>query len=333
MATLPPFLLSGFADEASATKLIGEELAAMAAIGLRRCSLRFVDLGDGVKNAMALTKKEVKQVRQRLDDFGLEVATLGSPIGKVKLLDVEDGTSNQYIPFPKYLKQDVAKACDIAAGVGTKLVRGFSYYHPKGTEPGDHLAQVVDQLGQITEACAAADLVFGLEVEANLVGQTGQLLQQIHKQVNHPAMVLIYDAGNLLAQGYSPDESFAEYEAMKAGLGWIHVKDYRPMKSAARGGHIDEDALKDFCPVSRGSGVYERVLRDLAETAGGPMLKRMKKIGLPGVLLDLEPHVRGGGQFGGYSGADGMGIALRSLCDLIDYLGLSHDLKTADDLL
>jgi hypothetical protein len=62
------------------------------------------------------------------------------------------------------------------------------------------------------------------------------------------------------------------------------------------------------------------------------MLKRMKKIGLPGVLLDLEPHVKGGGQFGGYSGADGMGIALRSLTGLIDYLGLSHDLKTADDL-
>ncbi|QDV74475.1 sugar phosphate isomerase/epimerase family protein [Botrimarina mediterranea] len=330
--SLPPILLSGFADETSSTKLAGEQLAAMAALGLRRCTLRFVDLGDGVKNVMALTKREVTQLSKLLADFGLEVATLGSPIGKVKLQDVEDGTANKYVSFDKYLKQDVSKACDLAASLGTKLVRGFSFYHPKGTDPAEHLPQVVDQLGQIAEACAAAGLVFGLEVEANLVGQTGQLLKKVHKQVNHPAMVLIYDAGNLLTQGYSPDECFAEYEAMKPGLGWIHVKDYRPLQTSSRGGHIDEEALCEYRPVGRGSGVYERVLRDLIEGGATPVLKRMKKIGLPGVLLDLEPHVKGGGQFGGYSGADGMGIALRSLTDLLDYLGLSHDLKTADNL-
>lgn len=327
----PPILLSGFADEASSTKLPGEQFAAMAALGLRRCTLRFVDMGNGVKNAMGLTKPEVKQLKKQLDAFGLEVATLGSPIGKVKLLDVEDGTANQYTPFKKYLKGDVAKSCELSNALGTKLVRGFSFYHPKGTEPEEHLSQTIDQLGQIAEACADADLLFGLEVEANLVGQTGELLKKIHKKVNHPALVLIYDVGNLITQGYTPDETFAEYEAMKAGLGWIHIKDYRPIKSSTRGGHIDEEALCEYRPVSRGSGVYERVLRDLAESSG-PVMKRMKKAGLPGVLLDLEPHVRGGGQFGGYSGADGMGIALRSLTDLLDYLGFEHDLKTADDL-
>lgn len=327
----PPILLSGFADETSSSKLAGEQLAAMAALGLRRYTLRFVDLGDGIKNAMALTKREVKSLVAMQDDFGLEVASLGSPIGKVKLLDIDDGTANKYTPFAKYLKQDVAKACDLANALGTKLVRGFSFYHPKGTEPEEHLSQVVDQLGQIAEACSDAGLLFGLEVEANLVGQTGKLLDQIHRKVKHPALVLIYDAGNLLTQGYSPDESFAEYQAMKRGLGWIHIKDYRPLENTSRGGHIDEEALSDYRPVGRGSGVYERVLRDLAED-GGAVLKRMKKIGLPGVLLDLEPHVRGGGQFGGYSGADGMGVALRSLTDLLDYLGLSYDLKTADDL-
>ncbi|MEO0531113.1 MAG: TIM barrel protein [Planctomycetota bacterium] len=327
----PPILLSGFADETSSSKLAGEQLAAMAALGLRRYTLRFVDLGDGIKNAMGLTKREVKSLVKLQGDFGLEVASLGSPIGKVKLLDVDDGTANTYTPFAKYLKQDVAKACDLANDLGTKLVRGFSFYHPKGTAPEEHLNQVVDQLGAIAEACGNAGLLFGLEVEANLVGQTGKLLELIHRKVKHPALVLIYDVGNLLTQGYSPDETFAEYQAMKRGLGWIHIKDYRPLETTSRGGHIDEDALSDYRPVGRGSGVYERVLRDLAEDGSG-VLKRMKKVGLPGVLLDLEPHVRGGGQFGGYSGADGMGIALRSLTDLLEYLGFEHDLKTADDL-
>jgi hypothetical protein len=148
----PPILLSGFADETSSNKLAGEQLAAMAALRLRRCTLRFVDMGEGVKNVMALTKREVTQLSKLLAEFGLEVATLGSPIGKVKLLDVEDGTANKYVSFDKYLKQDVAKACDLAASLGTKLVRGFSFYHPKGTEPTDHLPQVVDQLGRIAQA-------------------------------------------------------------------------------------------------------------------------------------------------------------------------------------
>lgn len=327
----PPILLSGFADETSSSKLAGEQLAAMAALGLRRYTLRFVDLGGGVKNAMDLTKAEVRKLVKLNEAFGLEVATLGSPIGKVKLLDVEDGTANKYVPFKTYLKQDVAKACDLSNALGTKLVRGFSFYHPKGQEPEEHLPRVIEQLGQIAEACDDAGLLFGLEVEANLVGQTGKLLQTIHRKVNHPALVLIYDVGNLITQGYSPDECFAEYEAMKKGLGWIHIKDYKPLRTETRGGYVDEEALADYRPVSHGSGVYERVLRDLA-VSGGPVLKRMKKAGLPGVLLDLEPHVRGGGQFGGYSGADGMGVSLRALCDLLDYLGLEYDLKGAADL-
>ena len=39
----------------------------------------------------------------------------------------------------------------------------------------------------------------------------------------------------------------------------------------------------------------------------------MKSRGVPGVFLDLEPHVKGGGQFGGFSGPDGFGVALRAL--------------------
>ncbi|TWT48295.1 sugar phosphate isomerase/epimerase family protein [Botrimarina hoheduenensis] len=323
--------LSGFADETSQTKAAPEQFAAMAALGFRRYTLRFIDLGSGVKNAMDLTKAELKELLKLQTRFGLSVATLGSPIGKVKLLDKDDGSGNRYVPFQQYLKKDVAKACDLAETLGTRLVRGFSFYHPKGTDPAEHLPQAVDQLGAIAEACAARGQVFGLEVEANLVGQSGPLLREIHKRVNHPAMVLIFDAGNLLTQGYSPDESFEQYEAMRAGLGWIHIKDYRPIKTTTRGGHIDEDALSDYQPVSTGSGVYERVLRDLLET--GPAIeRRLKKLGLPGLLLDLEPHVRGGGQFGGYSGPDGMGVALRGLCAMLDYLGVGYDLRGRADL-
>ena len=136
------------------------------------------------------------------------------------------------------------KACELAHAFETKLIRGFSFYPPKGADPWEHLPQAVDQLGQIAEACHRADLTFGLEVEANLVGRTGQILAEIHRQVNHPGMVLIFDAANILVQGYSPAELFEQYLAMKPGLGWMHIKDYRcPAGAIEKGGTVDEDAL------------------------------------------------------------------------------------------
>ena len=148
-------------------------------------------------------------------------------MGKVKLCDVDDGTKNVYVPFKKYLGREVKKACQLAHAFEAKLIRGFSFYPPKGADPWEHVPQAVDHLGQLAEACHRADLTYGLEIEANLVGCTGQILAEIHRQVNHPGMVLIFDAANVLVQGFSAAELYEQYLAMKPGLGWMHIKDYR----------------------------------------------------------------------------------------------------------
>ena len=328
----PSVILSGFADEAANEKTAIQQYAALAAAGLQYYSIRFVDVGNGIKNAMALTKAELKKVVKMQAEYGLQVATVGSPIGKVKLLDVDDGTSNKYIPFKQYLKKDVQHACDVANTLGTKLLRGFSFYHPVGTNPEEHLNQVCDQLGEIADLCKKEGLVFGLEVEANLVGQTGKLLAKIHKKVKHPSLVLIFDGANLVCQGMTPDEVFAEYLAMKPGLGWIHVKDYRHSSATQRLQHIDEASLKNFVPADIGDTGHEAIFRDLISDL--PKIeKRMKKHGAPGVIFDLEPHVKGGGQFGGFSGPDGFGVALRGLCKSLDYVGIDYHLTDFDDIL
>ena len=327
----PRVLLSGFADEAANQKTAVEQFSAFAALGLQYYSIRFIDVGNGVKNVMKLTKTELKRVLKWQDEYGLQVSSLGSPIGKVKLLDVEDGTKNTYIPFSKYLKQDVHRACELAQQLSTKLIRGFSFYHPKQTDPWDHVSRVVDQLGRIAEACDRHELTFGLEVEANLVGQSGDILREIHRQIDNPALVLIFDAGNLVTQGCSAAESFSQYRAMKQGLGWLHIKDYRHPKPTRRTTHVDEEALKHFVPAHLGDGAHETILRDLR--AFVPKLeRRLKRRGVPGVFVDLEPHVKGGGQFGGFSGPDGMGVALRSLCRVLDYVGIDYHLRDFDDV-
>jgi sugar phosphate isomerase/epimerase len=339
MSERPQVVLSAFGDEAAIHKTAAEQFAALSAAGLQYYSLRFVDIGSGVKNVMKLTKSEIIDLRHLEDEYGMNVASIGSPLGKVKLRDVDDGTSNQFIPFDKYLDKEVTRACELAHAFETKLIRGFSFYPPKGDDPREHLPQAADQLAQIAEKCHRSDLTYGLEIEANLVGQTGELIAELHRRVNHPALVTVFDAGNIISQGYTPDETYAQYLAMKPSIGWMHIKDYRdptqPLIADRSGNgktrHVNEDMLKYFVPAHLGDGGHERILRDFAELI--PQLEqKLTKRGIPGVVLDMEPHLKGGGQFGGFSGPDGMGVAIRSLCRVLDHVGIEYHLRDFDDV-
>ena len=331
MSEKPRVILSGFADEAANNKTAIEQFAVFAALGLQYYSIRFINLGDGVKNVMKLSRTDIQKVRQLQDEYGINVSAIGSPIGKIKLEDIDDGTANVYVPFETYLEHDVHIACELAHSFETKLIRGFSFYHPKDKNPNDYIAAAVDRIGKITEMCHRHDLTFGLEVEANLVGQNGVILAEIYKQVNHPALTLIYDGANLVMQGYDFNDVQQQYEAMKPGLGWFHVKDYVDTQAKVKGGHVNEDAQSGFVPCDLGISAYEECFRDFA-TICPQVEARLKQRGIPGVFVDLEPHIKGGGQFGGFSGPDGMGVALRALCGVLDTVGYDYHLRDFDDI-
>jgi len=327
----PQIILSGFGDEAANDRTMDQQFSAMAALGLRYMSIRFIDAGNGIKNVMTLDDSEIETVKQKLNEYGLKIATLGSPIGKTKLLDVDDGTTTPYKPFDAYLEEDVVRACDLAQAFGTKLLRGFSFYHPKGSDLEEHFNQAVEQVGKIAEVCQSRELVFGLEVEANLVGQSGKLLARMATAINNPSLVTIFDGANIVMQGYTADQVYEEYEAMKPSLGWLHIKDYDNPNPETRIEHVDEEVLKQFVPADIGDSGHLRVMQDLAGFL--PELdSRMRSLGAPGIFADMEPHVRGGGQFGGFSGPDGMGVALRAFCKVCDEAGVGYHLRDFDDL-
>lgn len=136
--------LSGFADEAANQKLAVQQFCAFAAVGLKYFSLRFIDVGNGIKNVMLLDKSEVKQLNELRHEYGLSISSIGSPIGKVKIADIEDGTKNRFVPFKQYMKE-VQQACALANAFDCKLIRGFSFYHPKGSEVAKYVPQAIDQ--------------------------------------------------------------------------------------------------------------------------------------------------------------------------------------------
>src|SRR5438094_8654832 len=138
-------ILTGLADEGPVSKRAEEQLTMCRALGLSYYSPRFVDLGSGVKNVMLLTEDEVGKLRQLHEAFEMRVSSLASPIGKVKLLDVDDGTTNRYVPFDRYLNEEVAHAIRLAQAFNAKLIRGFSFYPPRNDDPEKHLPRTVEQ--------------------------------------------------------------------------------------------------------------------------------------------------------------------------------------------
>lgn len=327
----PKVILSGFADESALSKTAIEQLAVFSALGFYYYSLRFVDVGSGIKNVMKLTDEEIAKLLELNQRYDLKVTSIGSPIGKVKLVDKEDGTKNTYIPFEQYLKEDVQRSITLAQKFDTKLIRGFSFYPPKGADPEPHFAQTIDQLGEIAALCQKEGVIFGLEIEANLMGNTGEALARLYDGVNNPSMVLIFDGGNLSSQNLPPERCFEEYKKMRHGIGWMHVKDYRIDPSLKWEGHVDEERLKNFVPANEGDSGHDAILKDFRDELP-TIAARMEKLGAPGVFLDLEPHLRGGGQFGGFSGPDGLGVAMRGLCKLLDYVGIDYDIRSFGEM-
>lgn len=338
MPDQPKVLLSAFADEGANSKTAVEQLSVLAAIGLKFYSPRFVDVeGDGeVQHVVDLKKPGLGKLAKLHVEYGVRVASIGSRLGKVKLLDVDDGSHNKFVPFEKYLKTELANTIRAAHGLDAKLIRGFSFYHPQGSNPEDHVSQAVDQVGRIVDVCASEGLVYGMEIEPNLVGETGPLLERLAREINRPNLVLIFDGGNVAAQNKNPITVYDEYTHMRDALGWMHVKDYAnktgDVWTGRRGkGAIDEDKLKNFVPADAGDAAHEFVLRNLRLHL--PKLeRRMQKLGAPGFFLEVEPHLKGGGQFGGFSGPDGLGVAVRALCSVLDYVGIGYNLRNFDDI-
>jgi L-ribulose-5-phosphate 3-epimerase UlaE len=333
MSNNPSVLLSAFADEAANHKTVLEQFSALAAIGLRYYSPRFMDVdGSGtVKHVVDLNKKELKKLGKLHAEFGMSVTSIGARIGKVKLLDIDDGSHNAFIPFQKYLDTEVKKTISVGVALGTKLIRGFSFYHPRGTSPADHIPQAVEQIGKIADACQAAGLIFGLEIEPNLIGETGPLLAQIAKKLKHPNMLLIYDGGNIAAQNKDRLQCLSEFHDMLPYLGWMHIKDYAIDRSMNWTGAVDEDRLKNFVPADRGDAGHELLLRELREQLP-KLTRKLSKLGVPGFFLEVEPHLKGGGQFGGFSGPDGVGVAVRALCSVLDYCDVDYDIRNFEDI-
>ncbi len=331
MAT-PAVIISAFLDEGVPVedcKDLGQQLLVGQALGLTYWTPRFVydEQAGGNANICTLDEARVAQIAEQSTQAGLRIGCVGTAIGKVKLVDVDDGNKAPYRTHEEHMC-DLKQAIDVAQICGAKFLRAFSFYPPLRAPAKDHYTAAVDRLGPMAELCQQAGIIYLMEPEPNLVGNDAAMMLQLCRDIDNDFLLINPDAANMHVQGY---DAVAEYFAVaEAGrLGFMHIKDYtEPCPSAIV---VDEEALRHFGSVDVGIAGHRRIFQDLAGRL--PAIdQQLRNLGAEGLILDIEGHMKGGGQFGGWSGPDGLGVAMRALTGLLEECGIAYRTRQYADI-
>ena len=327
----PAVILSAFLDEGVPVedrKDLSLQLLVGQALGLTCWTPRFVYDDTGANaNICTMDRAARERVFRAGRKAGFRIACIGTAVGKVKLTDADDGNKAPYRSHEDHMRE-LDAAIETARLAGALFLRAFSFYPPLGSDVEDYYAQARDRLGDMVRRCEEAGIVYLMEPEPNLVGSDARRMLRLCEDIGSDHLLINPDAANMHVQGY---DAFEEYRLVaEAGrLGYMHVKDYT--EPCPRAITVDEEALRHFGSVDVGLAGHERIFRDLAGRL--PAIDRkLKGLGADGLVLDVEGHMKGGGQFGGWSGPDGLGVAVRALTALLDDCAIPYRIRRYPDV-
>ncbi len=275
--------LSAFADEVT-DDFLGQ-VQYLAKEGVGYIEPRFIDK----KNMMDLNKDGLSEAKKKIEDHGLKVSAIGSPIGKVKLDE----------PFEPHLDK-FKHAVELAVFFNTPYIRMFSYYAPEGKNIDDYRDEVLERMARKVEILKDVDVTMVHENEAHIYGHTAQNCADMAEAINSPKFKLVYDPANFVWSEQITNNVDVCWPVMKPHVVHIHIKDWKL-------GAPDVGSIP-----GQGDGQIRELLAELAE---------MNYDG----CLTMEPHLQSGGQFGGSTGPDLFSKAIAAVREIASEVGLACD--------
>jgi sugar phosphate isomerase/epimerase len=271
--------LSGFADEIADDFTTQCEVAA----GL---GLKFVEVRSawGV-NILDLDDAQLDTMKQTLASHGLQVSSIGSPIGKI-FID-ED--------FDPHLER-MRHAAEVAKFFDARYIRIFSFFIRDGSNPDDHQDEVLRRMGALAEVAETADVTLLHENEKDIYGDVPARCHDIVTSVDSPNLRLAWDPANFVQVGVRP---FTEgYSLLRPYVVYVQVKDA---------------LLSDASVVVAGAGDGQVV-----ET-----VRALRDDGFDG-FFSLEPHLGKYTEFGALSGPELFTSAWRAFTDILKREGIPY---------
>jgi len=265
--------LSAFADEISPD--LDEQIRVCRENSVTHFELR----GVNNINVLDFDKNLRKEVKAKLDDGGMGVIAIGSPIGKVK---VSDSWEKHFDRFKT--------AVELAQFFNSPLIRIFSYYPPgeRGEDMSGHREEVMRRMRAKVEYIKNIPVTLVHENEQHIYGDNGERCLDLMKTIESPKLRFAFDFANFVQSGAEP---LKNWPMLKPYTIHIHIKD------AKKG-------IGKVMPAGQGDGHLAEILVDAI------------KSGYRG-FFSLEPHLAKHEQLGGFSGPELFKVAaeaLKKLC-------------------
>jgi len=192
--------LCAFADEAGSS--LQAQIDALHRNGIGLLEIRTVDsvnIGD-------MTLERAEEVAAILKENGIQVWSLGSPMGKVSL--------NEGFDFEEYLSK-VEHMCKLTKIFGADKIRMFSFF-----DAYEKKEQVFEYLQKMVEVADRYGVKLCHENEKSIYGDTLARVQEL--MANVPGLRFIYDPANYIQCGES---SAVTLPTLHSKMEYFHIKD------------------------------------------------------------------------------------------------------------
>lgn len=237
--------ITGFSDEIAPS--FDEQLEAIKEFGLSHIELR---AADGI-NVSDFTPRKLGEVKGKLLRAGVQVSSIGSPIGKI---NIEDDFYSHMEKFKHTL--------EIQKELGAPYLRMFSFYLPEGQTPEACREEVFRRVSALVREAKSWDAVLLHENEKEIYGDTAPRCLELMEEFYGPNFQGVFDFSNFVEVG---QDTLEAYKLLKPYTTYIHIKDCLASE-------------KRVVPAGMGDGHVSEILSDLI---GG---------GWRG-FLSLEPHL------------------------------------------
>ncbi|WLQ08529.1 sugar phosphate isomerase/epimerase family protein [Arthrobacter oryzae] len=263
--------LSGFGDEIDPDPVV--QAAVLLALGASHIEVR----SAWGTNVSELEPQQVATLKDILDEKGLKVSAVASPIGKV---DVS-------LPVEHELER-LRQIISVAKGLDTKYIRIFSFYRADGQSAEGIRDEVMARMGALAALADESGVVLLHENEKGIYGDTPERVLDIMTTVDSPALRIAWDNANFVQVGVKPYTD--GYAMLRPYLEYFQVKDAL-------------STTGEVVPSGEGDGELDATIAAL------------KADGFTG-FASLEPHLASAHELGGFSGPVAFGIAARAFAAL-----------------
>lgn len=196
------FDLAAFADEASG--MLSEQIVAMSENGVKYLEIRGVD-GENIAD---ISNEKAREIKERMDNAGLAVWSLGSPFGKIGMGDDFDAHLEKF-----------KHGLELADILGAKNIRLFSFYVPSDNKPA-YRDEVMRRLDKFVAAGKGSDVILCHENEKGIYGDVATECLEIHKEFS--ALRAVFDPANFVQCG---QDTIKAWEMLAPYVEYMHIKD------------------------------------------------------------------------------------------------------------